>query len=77
MDTGEGLVFGWKAMQCDFSFALLQTLTPAGQQQLGGLGHYRIWFPQQQGVQTQRGERRSCQRLKKYPESYSGQSSVA
>lgn len=44
------------AVWLQFYFAS-QTLIPAGWQQLGGLTHYEILFPQQQGVQTQRRRR--------------------
>lgn len=36
-----------------------QTLMPAGQQQLGGLSHDRIWFQQQQGVKKWSSGRRT------------------
>lgn len=55
---GEGLVFGWKATQCDSSFALLPRLSfqLVGSSWVGS-SPYRIWFPQQQGVQPQSRER--------------------
>ncbi|KAA8594015.1 hypothetical protein FQN60_004849 [Etheostoma spectabile] len=45
---------------------------------LGGLSPYRIWFPQQQGVQTQSTERERVRvNIWKNPQSCSGQCSVA
>lgn len=49
-------MFGWKAMWCDSSFALLPTRLSFQLVSSSWVGssHYRIWFPQQQGVQTPR-----------------------